>query len=262
MQKHTLNPFLKWLIGVCLSHDARIKAKNYTRNDANNLVPREKSWFSKQSDFGLPIGNLTSQFAANAYLNDFDHFVLRKLKPQGYLRYVDDITFIDTDKNKLENFIAPTKHFLFHTRKMIFNDKKTKLIKLTEGISLLGYKIKQIHDSRNTTQILLPKKKKWEFVQSLQKVEKINFCQSKSLHPLMNLCTIAHHRKEISSINSKLGYIKHADCFSFRKTSLQQTLENTGIKDFNMEKECIEYWKTLRTAKDYSSIKIRKRLCK
>lgn len=39
---------------------------------------------------GLPIGNLTSQFWANVYLNDFDHFVKRDLKCTAYIRYVDD----------------------------------------------------------------------------------------------------------------------------------------------------------------------------
>jgi len=39
---------------------------------------------------GLPIGNLTSQFFANVYLNDFDHFVKEQLRCQAYVRYVDD----------------------------------------------------------------------------------------------------------------------------------------------------------------------------
>ena len=43
---------------------------------------------------GLPIGNLTSQFWANAYLNSFDHFVTRELRCRGYVRYVDDILLV------------------------------------------------------------------------------------------------------------------------------------------------------------------------
>ena len=39
---------------------------------------------------GLPIGNLTSQFWANVYLNQHDHFVKRELRCRAYLRYVDD----------------------------------------------------------------------------------------------------------------------------------------------------------------------------
>lgn len=39
---------------------------------------------------GMPLGNLTSQFFANVYLNDFDWFVKTKLKAKYYIRYVDD----------------------------------------------------------------------------------------------------------------------------------------------------------------------------
>ena len=39
---------------------------------------------------GQPIGNLTSQFWSNVYLNDFDWFVQRERDCRAYLRYVDD----------------------------------------------------------------------------------------------------------------------------------------------------------------------------
>ncbi len=51
---------------------------------------------------GLPIGNLTSQFWANAYLNGFDHFVKRELRCPAYVRYVDDLLFFaDEQENSL-----------------------------------------------------------------------------------------------------------------------------------------------------------------
>ena len=40
---------------------------------------------------GLPIGNLTSQFWSNCYLDPLDHFVKRELRCPAYLRYVDDM---------------------------------------------------------------------------------------------------------------------------------------------------------------------------
>ena len=39
---------------------------------------------------GLPIGNLTSQFLANVYLNPLDHLVKHDLRVRGYVRYMDD----------------------------------------------------------------------------------------------------------------------------------------------------------------------------
>lgn len=47
---------------------------------------------------GLPIGNLTSQFWANVYLNGVDHFIKRQLRCPGYVRYVDDLLLFADDK--------------------------------------------------------------------------------------------------------------------------------------------------------------------
>jgi len=50
---------------------------------------------------GLPIGNLTSQFWANVYLNGFDHFVKRELRCPAYVRYVDDLLLFGEDRRTL-----------------------------------------------------------------------------------------------------------------------------------------------------------------
>jgi hypothetical protein len=50
---------------------------------------------------GLPIGNLTSQFWANVYLNPLDHFIKRELKCRGYIRYVDDMLLFADSKKEL-----------------------------------------------------------------------------------------------------------------------------------------------------------------
>jgi hypothetical protein len=49
---------------------------------------------------GLPIGNLTSQFFANVYLNELDQFVKHGLRIRGYVRYVDDFILFD-DRRRL-----------------------------------------------------------------------------------------------------------------------------------------------------------------
>jgi retron-type reverse transcriptase len=50
---------------------------------------------------GLPIGNLTSQFWANVYMNPFDHFVARTLRCPGFVRYVDDMLLFGDDKAEM-----------------------------------------------------------------------------------------------------------------------------------------------------------------
>ncbi len=50
---------------------------------------------------GMPLGNLTSQFFANIYLNELDYFVKHKLKAKYYIRYVDDFIILHPSKKQL-----------------------------------------------------------------------------------------------------------------------------------------------------------------
>ncbi|MEX2016975.1 MAG: reverse transcriptase domain-containing protein [Candidatus Pacearchaeota archaeon] len=50
---------------------------------------------------GMPLGNLTSQFFSNVYLNELDYFVKHKLRVKYYLRYVDDFVLLSNSKEKL-----------------------------------------------------------------------------------------------------------------------------------------------------------------
>lgn len=52
---------------------------------------------------GLPIGALTSQLFANLYLSRIDHLTQEQIKPQGYIRYTDDMLLFDDDKDKLHD---------------------------------------------------------------------------------------------------------------------------------------------------------------
>ena len=52
---------------------------------------------------GMPLGNLTSQFFANVYLNKLDQFIKHKLRVKYYIRYVDDFVILHNSKQQLEN---------------------------------------------------------------------------------------------------------------------------------------------------------------
>jgi retron-type reverse transcriptase len=60
-------------------------------------IPPYKRLINAGPDRGLPIGNLTSQFFANVYLNELDQFVKHQLKCRHYLRYVDDFILLHPD---------------------------------------------------------------------------------------------------------------------------------------------------------------------
>jgi len=60
------------------------------QEEVSALFPGDTLFTRLERRKGLPIGNQTSQFFANVYLNALDHFVLRELRPALYLRYADD----------------------------------------------------------------------------------------------------------------------------------------------------------------------------
>ena len=63
-------------------------------------IPSHKSLFHTKNKTGLPIGNYTSQFFANVYLNELDQYVKHELKCQYYMRYVD-MVMVGRDRSSL-----------------------------------------------------------------------------------------------------------------------------------------------------------------
>ena len=92
---------------------------------------------------GLPIGNLTSQFWANCYLNPFDHFVKRELRCRGYLRYVDDFLLFADDKRTLWAWRAAIVERLARLRLTIHADAHPRPV--SEGIPFLGFVVFPTH---------------------------------------------------------------------------------------------------------------------
>lgn len=55
---------------------------------------------------GLPIGNYTSQWFANFFLTDLDHFVKKHSAAKYYVRYVDDLVILGPNKRALHKLKA------------------------------------------------------------------------------------------------------------------------------------------------------------
>lgn len=89
---------------------------------------------------GLPIGNLTSQFFANVFLDQLDHFVKDRLRVKRYLRYVDDFCIFHEDKLYLIRLRAEISDFLLNLR-LRLNEAKSRIRRLKEGIEFLGFVI-------------------------------------------------------------------------------------------------------------------------
>ncbi len=92
------------------------------------------------SQIGMPIGNLTSQFFANVYLNELDYFVKHRLKAKYYIRYVDDFVILDASRERLEFYKSEINEFL-KTIKLELHPEKSRVYPLHRGVNLLGFRI-------------------------------------------------------------------------------------------------------------------------
>ncbi len=126
---------LFWLVDRILASGQKVLANEYDmayfRGDDLLSVTRPR---------GLPIGNLTSQWWANCYLNPFDHFVRRELGCKAYLRYVDDFLLFSDDKRQLMQWRDAIINRLERFR-LTLHVRSAYPRPVTEGVPFLGFMI-------------------------------------------------------------------------------------------------------------------------
>jgi len=169
------------------------------------LIPPRKSLFHTGPDRGLPIGNYSSQFFANLYLNRLDQYVKRVLKAKYYLRYVDDFILLHRDKEQLESWTKQIGQFLEKELSLELNPTKTKIRNLNRGIDFLGYFVKPTFLIVRQSVVKRLKEKLFQFNQELR----------------VNNSTNQKIKKErldkmLATVNSYYGHFKHANSYHLR----------------------------------------------
>lgn len=86
----------------------------------------------------VPIGNLTSQWFGNLYMNELDMFIKHKLKIKCYLRYCDDFALFSNDKKQLNEAKYQIIKFLDEQLKLTLS--KCDLFQTSQGVDFLGYR--------------------------------------------------------------------------------------------------------------------------
>ncbi len=94
---------------------------------------------------GLPIGNLTSQFWSNCYLDRLDQFVKRRLGCASYLRYVDDFALCDDSKARLAEWRAEIIGFLGTELRLRIHERSAQTTPSKAGIPWLGFVVYPDH---------------------------------------------------------------------------------------------------------------------
>ena len=153
---------------------------------------------------GMPLGNLTSQFFANVYLNDLDNFVKHDLKARYYIRYVDDFVILHHDRKILELYKERIHRYL-KTLQLKLHPDKSKIIPLRDGVTFLGYRIFYRHK-------LLRKNNLRKFQDVWQK--KLALYQQGLLS----------REKLLGSLQGWFGYAQWADTYNLRKRAIHELL--------------------------------------
>ncbi|MFH1095467.1 MAG: RNA-directed DNA polymerase [Candidatus Micrarchaeota archaeon] len=154
---------------------------------------------------GMPLGNLTSQFFANAYLHELDIFVKHELGAKYYLRYVDDFVLLSRSRGELEEHQKAIARFLSDRLKLSLHSQKTRILSLCSGLTLLGLRVFYHFRLLKRSNQRRIRKRLEKFGAKLARGE--ISCE-----------------RVLSSFAGWEGYAKTADAYSFR-TALRQSVE-------------------------------------
>jgi retron-type reverse transcriptase len=187
-----------WFVGIILDSGYLIEAAG-----SLDYFPGDDLFTPLHRKRGLPIGNLTSQFFANVYLDGFDHYVKEDLGCKCYIRYMDDMVVFDDSKSRLGELRKALLARLGKLRLRVHLNK-AQIWPVQQGTDWLGYRVYPTH----------------------RRVRRSNI---KRFRKRLQLLAGAYHRGEIelkkvkASITSWLGHVKHADSYHLRQRVLGET---------------------------------------
>jgi RNA-directed DNA polymerase len=153
--------------------------------------------FSANRPRGLPIGNLTSQWWANCYLNPFDHFVRRDLGCPAYLRYVDDLLLFGSHKRQLWEWRAALMNRLARLRLTIHAENALPR-PVESGIPFLGFVIFPTH-------------------RFLKRRKGIAYCRR-----LKQIVAAGSPQQVKSSVQGWINHVRYGDTYGLRRSVLRK----------------------------------------
>lgn len=184
-------PGARWLISHIIDSHRDTSFTQYFPGDTL-LTPVERR-------SGIPIGNLTSQFFANVYLDSFDHFVKEELS-LPYIRYVDDFVAFSNSKKELDEVKKEMVGYLAGLR-LCLHTKKSRIHRVAEGVRFLGFRVFPEHRLLDKANVLRMRRK--------MKTMSRNYSRG------MVSLTSVHQ-----SIQSWVGHAGHADTWKLRSRVL------------------------------------------
>lgn len=145
LAKRITEPFWMDLTSTILWHDPRTNFELHGARELQIKVPAHKQLMNQPQNKGLPIGNLSSQFFANVYLDALDQFAKHQIKAKHYIRYVDDFVILHESAQWLNEAHDKIKAWLPAKLNTNLNDSKTILQPVARGVDFVGHVIKPWH---------------------------------------------------------------------------------------------------------------------
>lgn len=152
--KYTLNKY-KEETKYCL----KIDIKKFYPSIKHNILKKILRWKIKDEKFltildeiidsvnpyvpnrgiGVPIGNYLSQFFANLYLTQFDHYIKEVLRVKFYFRYADDCVFLASSKQELWDVFNKINKYLNDNLELEIKPNYAVFEVDKRGIDFVGY---------------------------------------------------------------------------------------------------------------------------
>lgn len=191
----------------CLKCDVSKFYPSINHNILYNIVQRkikceDTLWLIKDIIYSIgggvnvPIGNYTSQWFGNLYLNKLDQFIKHEYHIKDYIRYCDDFILFHDDKKILGEMKNVIKEFL--KEKLQLELRKCDLFPVSRGVDFLGY--------RHFRGYILVRKS------TAKRVKK----RLKRLPILLNKGKISIDQYR-SSLASTMGWLKWSNSYNLRK---------------------------------------------
>lgn len=190
---------LRFLCRVVILHSPEKSCERHSPLYYWDYLPANKSLFTNGEGLGVAIGNLFAQHFANFLLNILDWYLLNDLGFTYVDRYVDDFYILDTDKQKILAAVPKIRELLGKYG-LTLHPHKFYIQHYTKGVEFTGNVVKK-------QRIYVCNRTLKNFVMAVRRLNRAG--------------TIEEVEHAVSSINSYLGFMRHANEYSKRRKILK-----------------------------------------